>query len=337
MPNKIPDGIILSCKSFRLEKKEIDFFSKTNPFGFILFSRNFKSKSQVKKLISDLKIITKNSEALIFVDQEGGKVQRFNNDEFSTIPDQRYFGNIYKKSKKKGLKLSYLNARIIAHELKEIGIDVNCSPVLDLYRQNSNKIIDSRSFGSQAKTVTELGRQYCIAFLDGGILPVIKHFPGHGRAKVDSHLDLPIIKTAKHILLNHDIKPFKKLNDQIFIMISHILYEKLDKKIAPYSKKILIKLLKEKLKFKGLTISDDISMLALKGSLKKRIKSCYVGGCDLVMYCSGDLREMKMIYEFSKPIEKKKFEYFKNFMSNNKVKKINIKKARKKVYESRII
>ena len=337
MLSKTPNGIVLSCKSFRLERKEIEFFSKTTPFGFILFSRNFKSKSQIKKLISDLKIITKNPKVLIFVDHEGGKVQRFKNDEFTNIPDQRYFGNIYKKSKKKGLKLSYLNARIIAYELKEIGIDVNCSPVLDLYRQNANKIIGRRSFGSHTKIVTELGKQYCVAFLDGGILPVIKHFPGHGRAKVDSHLDLPIIKTPKHILLNHDMKPFKKLNDQIFVMISHILYEKLDEKIAPYSKKILIKLLKEKLKFNGLIISDDISMQALKGSLKKRIKNCYMGGCDLVMYCSGDLKEMKTIYKFSKPIEKKKFEYFKNFISNNKVKKINIKKARKKVYESRLI
>ena len=230
-----------------------------------------------------------------------------------------------------------MNARIIAYELKEIGIDVNCSPVLDLYKQNADKIIDRRSFGTGAKVVTELGRQYCEAFLDGGILPVIKHFPGHGRAKVDSHLDLPIIKTPKHILLNSDIKPFKQLNNQIFIMISHILYEKLDEKIAPYSKKILIKLLKEKLKFNGLIISDDISMLALKGSLKDRIKNCYKGGCDLVMYCSGNLKEMKKIYEFSKPIQEKKFEYFKNYLTNNKLKKINIKKARKKLHESRTI
>tara|TARA_B100000989_G_scaffold280138_1_gene243328 strand:- start:1407 stop:2420 length:1014 start_codon:yes stop_codon:yes gene_type:complete len=337
MSNKIPNGIILSCKSVKLEKKEIEFFSKVNPFGFILFSRNFKSKEQIQKLISDLKIITKNQQVLIFVDQEGGKVQRFNNYEFSNIPDQKYFGDIYYKSKKKALKLSYLNARLIAHELKEIGVDVNCSPVLDLYKQNANKIIDNRSFSSNEKVVTEIGRQYCIAFLDGGILPVIKHFPGHGRAKVDSHLDLPIIKTSKNKLLNHDIKPFKKLNDQIFIMISHILYDKLDKKIAPYSKKILIKLLKEKLKFNGLIISDDISMLALKGSLIERIKNCYKGGCDIVMYCSGNLKEMKNIYKFTKPIEKKKFEHFKSYLTNNKLKKINIKKARKKLYESRTI
>ena len=335
--SKIPDGIILSCKGLSLNKNEKSFFSLINPFGFILFSRNFKSLTQLKKLISELKQVTKNPKILIFVDQEGGRVQRFKNFEFTKFPPQKLFGKIYKNDKKNAKKLVYYNSRLLSYELKEIGIDVNCSPVLDLYFDYGNKIIGDRSFSSDPKTVTSLGKEFCRGHKDSGVLPVIKHFLGHGRAKVDSHKSLPIINTKKKDLYKSDILPFKELSDEIFIMVAHIIYKDIDEIVAPYSKKILRDILMNELGFKGLIISDDLSMSALSGSLSSRIKKCYNGGCDIVLYCSGFIEDMKKIYKNVKKIKKKKFEYFENYLLETKVKSIDINKLKSKLNESRII
>lgn len=335
--NKTPDGIILSCKGFSLSKNEKLFFSSINPFGFILFSRNFKSIDQVKNLIVELKKITKNPKTLVFVDQEGGRVQRFKNHEFTKFPPQRKFGDIYRNDKKYAKKLAYYSSRLLSYELKKIGIDANCSPVLDLFFDYGDRIIGDRSFSSNPKTVTSLGKEFCRGHKDGGVLPVIKHFLGHGRARVDSHKSLPIIKTKKQILYKSDLLPFKALSNEIFIMIAHIIYKNIDELVAPYSKKILKDILIKKLGFKGLIISDDLSMSALSGSLTSRTKKCYNGGCDIILYCSGLIDEMKEIYENVKQIKKKKFEYFENYFFKTKVKNIDINKLKNKLDESRII
>lgn len=335
--SKIPDGIILSCKGLSLNENEKSFFSLINPFGFILFSRNFKSLNQVKKLISELKQVTKNPKILIFIDQEGGRVQRFKNHEFTKFPPQKIFGKIYKKEKKNARKLAYFNSRLLSYELKEIGIDANCSPVLDLYFDYGDKIIGDRSFSSDPKTVASLGKEFCRGHKDSGVLPVIKHFLGHGRAKVDSHKSLPIINDKKEELYKSDILPFKELSDEIFIMVAHIIYKDIDQIVAPYSKKILRDILIKEVGFKGLIISDDLSMSALSGSLSLRTKKCYNGGCDIVLYCSGFVNDMKKIYKSVKKIKKKKFEYFENYLFETKVKSIDINQLKKKLNESRII
>ena len=335
--SKTPDGIILSCKGLSLNKNEKSFFSLINPFGFILFSRNFKSLAQVKKLIHELKQVSKNPKVLIFIDQEGGRVQRFKNHEFTKFPPQRIFGKIYKNDKKKAKKLAYYNSRLLSYELKEIGIDANCSPVLDLYFDYGDKIIGDRSFSSDPKTVTSLGKEFCRGHKDSGVIPVIKHFPGHGRAKVDSHKFLPTISTKKKVLCKSDMLPFKELSDEIFIMVAHVIYKDIDEIVAPYSKKILKNILIKELGFKGLIISDDLSMSALSGSLSSRTKKCYNGGCDIVLYCSGLIDDMKKIYKNVKKIKKKKFEYFENYLLETKVKSIDIKKLKSKLNESGII
>ena len=335
--SKTPDGIILSCKGCSLNKNEKSFFSLINPFGFILFSRNFKSLNQIKKLIRELKQVTKNPRILIFIDQEGGRVQRLKNHEFTKFPPQRIFGKLYKKDKKNAKELAYYSSRLLSYELKEIGIDANCSPVLDLFFDYGDKIIGDRSFSSDPKTVTFLGKEFCRGHKDSGVLPVVKHFLGHGRAKVDSHKLLPIINTKKGDLYKSDMLPFKDLSDEILIMVAHIIYKDIDKIVAPYSRKILIDILTKKLGFKGLIVSDDLSMSALSGSLSSRAKKCYNGGCDIVLYCSGIIDDMKEIYQNVKKIKKKKFEYFENYLLETKVKSIDINKLKKKLNESRII
>ena len=329
-----PYGVILSCKGLHLTKQEVTFFSKINPFGFILFSRNFKSKKQLVELIKSLKTVSINQAPLIFVDQEGGRVQRFKNNEFIKYPPQKFFGDIYDADKKRAEKLSYINARLIAYELKEVGVDVNCSPVLDVFFQNGDEIIGNRSFSSDPEIVTTLAKSYCEGFRDGGILPVIKHFPGHGRANVDSHIDLPIISESLEDLEKIDLVPFRSLKSENLLMVAHILYDNIDQKIAPYSKKLMTSLLEESIKFNGLIISDDLSMLALKGSIIERTKNCFKGGCDIVLYCSGNIDEMKKIYDYCEEINKKKIEYFEKCMKKINVRDINIKQYLNELNES---
>ena len=331
---EIPKGIILSCKGFYLTKEESIFFSKINPFGFILFTRNYKSKKQLIKLIRSLKNTSINKNPLIFVDQEGGRVQRFKNDEFFKYPPQKFFGDIYFFDKKKAARLSYLNARLIAHELREVGVDVNCSPVLDVFFTKGDKIIGDRSFGSDPKSIAILAKKYCEGFKDGGIFPVIKHFPGHGRAEQDSHIELPIVSEDLEDIEKTDLVPYMSLKNENFLMVAHILYKNIDINIAPYSNKILQSILEESINFEGLIISDDLSMLALSGTIIERTKNCFKGGCDIVLYCAGNLDEMIKIYDYCDQISKKKFEYFEKCSKKINVKNINVEQYFNELNES---
>ena len=333
----IPKGIILSCEKDFLNEDEIDFFSNINPFGFILFSRNFKSKSQIKKLIKDLKSLSKNPSPLIFVDQEGGRVQRFKNHEFTKIPSQSFFGNLYKSDPKKAKELSYSIACLLGTELKDIGVDVNCSPVLDIFFDFGNSIIGDRAFSSDSMIVSHLGQEYCKGYRDSGIIPLIKHFPGHGRSELDSHKDLPIVNVSLSELKKKDLKPFKFLRNEIFLMLAHIIYKNIDSKVTPYSKIIKKELIEDYLNFKGLTISDDLDMKALKGELVEKTIKCYDGGCDIVLYCGGILNDMKKVYQKSRTIKEFKYEYFLKYKKNLKVKQTNMSALKKQLKLSETI
>ena len=333
----IPKGIILSCISTCLNRDEISFFSKINPFGFILFSRNFESKKQLKKLVKSLKEVSENKNPLIFVDHEGGRVQRFSNSEFTKIPSQKFFGDLYKKNKNLSEELAYLYSKLMAIELRDAGVDVNCSPVLDIYFGKADKIIGDRSFSDEPISVSKLGNCFCKGMKKIGILPVIKHFPGHGRSNQDSHKTLPLIDASFEKLDEIDLVPFRFLKNEVFIMVAHILYIKLDKMVATYSEKIIKNILRKKLSFKGLVLSDDIDMKALKGKLTTRVINSYNGGCDIVLYCSGILDDMKKIYEVSKNIEKKKYFYFENYIKKLKLKKEKKVDIIKKIKELKII
>ncbi len=316
--NEIPKGVVLSCNGQKISPNEFNFFSKIKPFGFILFKRNFKSKKQIKNLISDLKSISLNKNLQIFVDHEGGRVQRFNNEEFSTIPPQKIFGDIFKINPKKAKNLAFLYSKLMGVELKEIGVDVNCSPVLDVFFDFGDDIIGDRSFSENPEIVTELAKLYCDGMKDSGIFPVLKHFPGHGRAKCDSHKMLPVISASLKDLEEKDLMPYKTLKDENFLMLAHILYSRLDKKVAPYSKVIIEKILNKMINYQGFILSDDLDMKALEGNIHSKAKNCYKGGCDILLYCSGVLSDMKKIYNISKSLCKKKFEFFLRSKSDKK-------------------
>ena len=267
----IPDGIICSIGGQSISKKEYDFFKQTNPLGFILFSRNYSNKRQIVELINELKNLTLNKSAFIFIDQEGGRVQRLKNSEFTTFPEQRFFGKMYKRNKMQSKKLSYLNSYLLANELKSVGVDINFSPVCDLFFNYANEIIGDRSFGSDPLIVRDLVLQFCRGFRDSGILPVMKHFPGHGRSLVDTHLEPSKVDEKLEVLRKNDFIPFQNLKNESLMMLAHIIYPKIDNEVATYSKKIN-KIIREELFFKGLIMSDDISMKALSENLTKILK-----------------------------------------------------------------
>jgi beta-N-acetylhexosaminidase len=252
-----PEGLIYSIGSKSISKKEYEFFKQTSPLGFILFSRNYSNKKQIKNLINELKNLTLNKSLFIFIDQEGGRVQRLKNSDFTIFPEQSLFGKMYKKNKVKSKRLSYLNAYLLANELKDVGVDINFSPVCDLYFNYANDIIGDRSFSSDPSIVRDLVIQYCKGFRDSGVLPVLKHFPGHGRSLVDTHLEPSKVDASLDILRKNDFIPFESLKTESLMMLAHIIYPKIDKEVATYSKKIN-SIIRNELFFKGLILTDDI-------------------------------------------------------------------------------
>jgi beta-N-acetylhexosaminidase len=287
-------------------------------------------------LISDLKEITLNKNLLIFVDQEGGKVQRFDGEGFTKFPSQSFFGDIYKNDKKKSLELAYKSSFLMGTELKNIGIDVTFSPVCDLFFPDSDDVIGSRSFSENPKAVLDLSRAFCKGFNDSNIYPVLKHFPGHGRSKFDTHFKKSIIENSLEEITKSDLIPFKLLKNEKMVMLAHIIYKNIDNKVATFSKVITNELLRNLLSFKGLILSDDLSMKALSGDIISKVKKTYDAGCDVILYCHGILDEMQKMYPFSRKIDINNFKYF---ISKKPQKYLNndILNIRKELIENRVI
>ncbi len=321
-----PKGIIFSISGYELTRQESEFFSETNPLGFVLFTRNFKHKEQLKKLIINLKSVTKNKTVLIFVDQEGGRVQRFSGNGFSKFPSQSTFGDIYNKNEELSKELSYLMSYLLATELRNVGVNVNFSPVCDLYFEYADSVIGDRAFHSNPNVVSNLTKEYCKGLRDGGIIPVLKHFPGHGRSLQDTHKQTSIINLNYKELELTDLVPFQNLKNQSLLMLAHIIYPKIDKLVATYSKKIN-RIIREKFVFNGLIITDDISMNALNDKIEIVTINSSNAGCDVILYCSGILDEMIRIYPLTKNLKKLYYQYFKDDMLKNKPDLRNISKA----------
>ncbi len=333
---KNPDGIIFSVSGLNLSNEEKSFFRETNPLGFVLFKRNFKNVKQLEDLINQLKNITSNKNSLIFVDQEGGRVQRFDNKEFTHFPPQRVFGTIFKESDTKAKRLSYLTSYLIGWELKKIGVDVNFSPVCDLLFTNAHKVIGDRSFSDNPEIANELVKKYCKGLRDSGILPVLKHYPGHGRSKIDTHLNVSEVDTNLNILKKTDLIPFSSLKTQSLVMLAHIFYTKVDSEIATYSKKIN-SLLRNYHKFNGLILTDDIAMKGLQDNLERIVKNSFNAGCDVILHCNGKIKEMKRIYPLVLPIKKKYYENFSNDIVKLERKDISIEKIKEELSKENII
>ena len=293
---KKPIPVIFGVKSFKLNEKEKIFFKKSNPLGFILFTRNCKNYKQTKSLINELKKITSHKYTIVMIDQEGGRVSRLKKPNWNTYQAAEYFGIKAKKDLLFAKKLVLENSIRIAKDLKKLGINMNCAPVLDVKYDFTNNIIGDRSFSSNPIVVSRLGKSFCTGHKKIGVIPIIKHIPGHGASSKDSHKTTPKVNLDLITLNKKDFLPFKELNKEPAAMIAHIIYSKIDKEIACCSKEIIKKIIREKIGFKGLLISDDINMKALKGSIKNKVKTILNSGCEIVLHCNANLNEMMQIY-----------------------------------------
>jgi beta-N-acetylhexosaminidase len=283
--------VIYGLSSTSLTDEEKSFFSKNGCLGFILFARNITDKEQLKKLTASLRELM-NGEVLILVDQEGGRVARMKEPHWKKYPAGKYFADLYQQNQEQAQEELFKNFQEIGRDLAEVGINVDCAPVLDILTEKTHNVIGDRAYGTNPDQVSKLGRKVCEGLLSQGVFPVIKHIPGHGRGTSDSHLELPVVDASLEELRAIDFLPFKTLADQKFAMTAHILFTAIDKINCATTSKIAIKLIREEIGFKNILMSDDVSMKALKGSFAQKTKDILVAGCDLVLHCNGNMAEM---------------------------------------------
>ncbi len=278
---------ILGCAGLRLTPEERSFFRAVHPFGFILFSRNIDNAEQLRSLTAELRDAV-GWRAPIFIDQEGGRVQRLRPPLATEWTPALDFVAQYQQ---RAIEAMYLRYRIISAELLSYGIDGNCAPLLDVARANTHPVLHNRCYGSDLATVVATGRAVAAAHLDSGVLPVIKHIPGHGLAQKDSHLDLPHVDADRHTLEQVDFASFTPFNDMPLGMTAHLVFDAYDDRPATVSTR-MISLIRGSIGFGGLLMTDDISMEALSGTVPERGADALAAGCDVVLHCNGDLAEM---------------------------------------------
>ena len=296
-------SFIIGIKSTKLSLKERKFLKKYKPWGVILFTRNIKNISQTRKLTNSIKTIFKDKKYPILIDQEGGRVNRLKNIiSFDNLTSE-FFGNKYIKNQKEFKFFYKLFIDKTSYLLKLIGVNINTSPVLDLRIKGASNIIGDRSFSKNPNIVSKIG-DYCIQYFhENNIGTVIKHIPGHGLAKVDSHYLTPIVNKKQTFLLKNDFTTFKN-KKSFFAMTAHIVFNKIDKENTVTHSKKLIRLIRKKIGFKNLLISDDLSMKSLKGTLKENTIKTFNAGCNLALHCNGNFKEIEIIGKNSPLVNK---------------------------------
>ena len=296
-------SFIIGIKSFSLTVQEKDFLKRYKPWGIILFTRNIKNIKQTLKLTSSIRKIFNDKKYPILIDQEGGRVNRLKNlISFDNLTSE-FFGNKYINNFKEFKFYYKLFIDKTSYLLRSIGANINTSPVLDLRVKGASNIIGDRSFSADPKIVSKIG-DHCIQYYhENGIGTVIKHIPGHGLAKVDSHKFTPIISKKKNYLFKKDFTSFKN-KKAFFAMTAHIIFNKIDNKNTVTHSKILIKLIRNKIRFKNLLISDDLSMKSLKGTLKDNTIKTFNAGCNLALHCNGNFKEMLIVAKNSPLVDK---------------------------------
>ena len=296
-------SFIVGIKSTKLSSKEKIFLRKYQPWGIILFSRNIKNIDQSFKLTSSIRKIFNDKKYPILIDQEGGRVNRLKNIIACENLTSEFFGNKYIKNMKEFNFFYKLFIDKTSYLLKSIGVNINTSPVLDLRIKGASNIIGDRSFSNDPKIVSKIGNQCIQYFHENEIGTVIKHIPGHGLAKVDSHHYTPIVDKKEIYLLKKDFLTFRN-KKSFFAMTAHIIFNKIDKKnVATHSKKI-IKIIRNKIGFKNILISDDLSMKSLKGSIKENTIKTFNAGCNIALHCNGNMEEMQIVGKNSPLINK---------------------------------
>lgn len=288
-------ALILGCAGPELSRAERQFFIDTDPFGFILFQRNCESPEQIRMLTEDLRDCV-GRHAPVLIDQEGGRVQRLKPPQWRAAPPAALFGKLYAEDPVRAEQAVRVNARLIASELTECGVDVDCLPLLDVRQDGAHDVIGDRAFSYTPEIVSRLGRAQAEGLAAGGVAPVMKHIPGHGRAGVDSHHALPRVDTERGELAAIDFAPFKALKDLPMAMTAHVIYEALDLvRAATVSPAVIGEVIRQEIGFDGLLMSDDISMKALADPLEISSAKALEAGCDVVLHCNGDMGEMQAV------------------------------------------
>lgn len=286
-------AVIFGCDGHELTAEEQTFFRAAQPWGFILFKRNCDTPEQVRRLTVQLRDTVGRGNAPILIDQEGGRVQRLRGATWRNRPAPASFGALSRQNPGLARDMAYANARLMASDLLDIGVNVDCTPCVDVPVEGAHDIIGDRAFGRDPWLVAGLGQAVIDGMLDGGVLPVIKHIPGHGRALADSHMDLPVVNTPRDELERSDFAPFRALSHAPFAMTAHVVYTAIDPTApATTSKRVLDEIVRGFMGYDGCLLTDDLTMRALKGTLTDRVKASIAAGCDIILHCTRNMDEM---------------------------------------------
>ena len=288
-------AFICGCKGLSLDAHERAMIALHRPWGLILFKRNIEAPAQVAALVASFREIVGREDAPVLIDQEGGRVQRMGPPHWPAYPAAARFGQM-----EGGYAAQYeaalLNARIMAADLASVGVNVNCTPVLDVPAPGSHNIVGDRAYGADPLAVAGFGLAVCEGMIRQGVLPVIKHIPGHGRAKADSHLELPRVDASRKELEETDFIPFQALRDMPLGMTAHVVYTALDpERPATTSPLVVEKIIRGHIGFRGLLMSDDLSMKALSGDFGDRARAVFAAGVDIALHCNGDWAETEPV------------------------------------------
>ena len=289
-------AFITGLGGLTLSQPEARFLAAARPAGLILFARNCDTPDQVRRLICDARAAIGAGDTLVLIDQEGGRVQRLRPQHWRALPPAAMYGAIHGVDPAKGLAAARAVARLTADDLAGLGINANCTPVLDLPVAGSHDVIGNRAYGREPAAVAALGRAVAEGHMAGGILPIIKHIPGHGRATSDSHLDLPVVSTSLAELEATDFAPFRALRDLPAAMTAHIVFTAVDReRPVSTSRHAMATIVRGAIGYDGLVMSDDLSMRALAGKMAARARDVIAADCDLALHCNGALAEMEAV------------------------------------------
>lgn len=287
-------AVILGCAGKSLSAEEAAFFRDAQPWGFILFKRNIGTPEEVRALTASLRNCLGRADAPILIDQEGGRVQRMGPPHWPKYPSGRSYGRLNGSA----VAIARLGARLIAHDLAEVGINVDCAPVLDVPSPGSDDIIGDRAYGTDPEEVAAIGRAVAEGLMAGRVLPVVKHMPGHGRAACDSHKNLPVVEAGLEELRQRDFAPFRALADLPMAMSAHVVFTAIDPdRPATQSPVVIRDVIRREIAFDGLLMTDDLSMHALTGPFRGRAEAAFAAGIDIALHCNGDAGEMRAVCE----------------------------------------
>jgi beta-N-acetylhexosaminidase len=279
-----------------LTAAEARFLKSAAPCGLILFTRNCRDHAQIRRLVSSAKEAVGCDELFVLIDQEGGRVQRLRPPLGRALPQAAAYARLYERDKRRACEAAFLAARLLADDLTALGINMNCAPVLDVPAPGAHSVIGDRAYGTAPDQVAALGRAVAEGFLAGGVAPVIKHIPGHGRATKDSHHDLPLVHAPREALSATDFAPFKALSEMPAAMTAHVVFTSLDANAPASTSEIVTReVIRGEIGFDGLLMSDDLSMKALTGTLRARAEAVIRAGSDVALHCNGDLKEMEAV------------------------------------------